>query len=399
MRLLHLADLHLGFQQYGSRQREDDVARTFTRVIDRAVTLAPEVVVIAGDVFHTPRPSNGSVVHASRELSRLRAALPDTLVAIVAGNHDLPRSRDTECILGVFRALGVRVVTDGAQRIDVPAHDLSILAVPDAPGARAPLVPDESRRLNVLLLHGEVEGMMSRSLPAHVRAALAEKEITRAQLGAERFTYVALGHYHVMREVAPNACYAGSIDYTSSDPWGELAEERREGIGGKGMLEIDLATRTRTWHPIESSRRYIELEPIGARDLTPKELDAVIAARVDAAGIEDAVVRLVIHDVERTVVRDLDQRALKRYRLRAMHFEMDARRPEFVRVAGSQSEFRKRQTARERADEKFASWTLPPDLEREAFRALGLKYFDDAGEAEAERGLEPTIADDAREVA
>ena len=38
--------------------------------------------------------------------------------------------------------------------------------------------------------------------------------------------YVALGHYHVYREIAPNAFYSGSIEYTSPNVWGELVEER-----------------------------------------------------------------------------------------------------------------------------------------------------------------------------
>ena len=58
--------------------------------------------------------------------------------------------------------------------------------------------------------------------------------ISHKELGAENWDYVALGHYHVYRSVAPNAFYSGSLDYTSTNPWGELAEERELGIQGKG---------------------------------------------------------------------------------------------------------------------------------------------------------------------
>ncbi|HEU4990688.1 MAG TPA: metallophosphoesterase, partial [Gemmatimonadaceae bacterium] len=64
MRVVHLSDLHLGFRQYqrltplGANQREADVALTFKRTVDRVIALHPDLVVIAGDVFHSVRPTN-----------------------------------------------------------------------------------------------------------------------------------------------------------------------------------------------------------------------------------------------------------------------------------------------------------------------------------------------------
>ena len=109
MRLVHLSDLHLGFRQYhrqtpaGMNQREADVAATFSRAVDQIITLAPELVVIGGDVFHTVRPANTAILHAVREFGRLHAALPETVVVIAAGNHDMPRSTESS---GILRLLG-----------------------------------------------------------------------------------------------------------------------------------------------------------------------------------------------------------------------------------------------------------------------------------------------------
>ena len=83
LRLVHLADLHLGYRQYqrltprGINQREADVAQSFTRAIDKMIELAPDVVLIAGDVFHQVRPTNTAILHAFLQFARLRAALPD----------------------------------------------------------------------------------------------------------------------------------------------------------------------------------------------------------------------------------------------------------------------------------------------------------------------------------
>src|SRR5438552_5665152 len=98
MRLVHLSDLHLGYRQYqrltpgGINQREADVARTFTLAVNRVVAAAPDVVVVAGDVFHTVRPTNQAILHAFAQLGRMTQALPEAIVVVVAGNHDTPRS-------------------------------------------------------------------------------------------------------------------------------------------------------------------------------------------------------------------------------------------------------------------------------------------------------------------
>jgi len=100
VRLVHLADLHLGFRQYhrltptGINQREADVAHAFRRAIDRVIALAPDIVVIAGDVFHTVRPMNPAIIDAFTQFARLTSSLPDTIVVMVAGNHDRPRATD-----------------------------------------------------------------------------------------------------------------------------------------------------------------------------------------------------------------------------------------------------------------------------------------------------------------
>src|SRR5687768_5257881 len=86
VRLVHLADLHLGFRQYqrltpgGINQREADIARTFEAAIDRIIELAPEIILFAGDIFHSVRPSNPAILHAFIHFSRLMQRLPESRV-------------------------------------------------------------------------------------------------------------------------------------------------------------------------------------------------------------------------------------------------------------------------------------------------------------------------------
>lgn len=382
MRLAHLSDLHLGYRQYqrqtpaGINQREADVAAAFTRALDRVTAIRPDVIVFGGDIFHTVRPTNPAILHAFAQFSRLRAALPDVPIVVVAGNHDTPRASETGCILRLFRPLGIDVVDGEAQRLTYPHLGLSVLAVPDVPGGpRVKLTPDPDARYNVLLLHGEVEGM----LPAHAVGGERVAEIPREELGLPGWHYVALGHYHVHREIAPNAYYSGSIEYTSANTWGELMEERQAGLPGKGFVEHDLETGRHDFHHLPPSRRLLDLPPLTARGMNAADVDAAIASAVGGVpgGIEDQVVRLVVRDVPRHVVRELDHKALREYKRRALHFHLDTRRPEIVRLHGHGAPGRRPSLA-DTVRDKLRDRVLASDIDRDALVALGLHYLAEA---------------------
>src|SRR3954454_9550173 len=165
VKVAHLADPHLGARQYhrqtpaGINQREADVAQAFRRAVDGVIEARPDAVVLAGDLFHSVRPTNAAIVFAFRQLQRLREALPAAPIVLIAGNHDTPRSAETGSILRLFAELGVDVVAEEARRLVYPALDLSILAVPHAAlvsAERPELRPEGSERRKVLVLHGEV---------------------------------------------------------------------------------------------------------------------------------------------------------------------------------------------------------------------------------------------------
>ncbi len=386
MRLIHLADLHLGFRQFqrltpeGINQREADVAHAFERAIDRTIELRPDVIVIAGDVFHSVRPSNPAILHAFTQFARLARELPGTIIVIVAGNHDTPRAVETGCILRLFAPLGIHVVESEPQRLSFGDVGLSILAVPDPPLARVPLEPDPAYRYNVLLLHGEVAGV----LPPHSDGDRASIEYTLEEIAPARWSYAALGHYHVYRAFAPNACYSGALEYTGPNVWGERREEKQHKIPGKGIVEFDLGKGTRQFHPLRGLRPFIDLPVIDARGMSAADADAAIRINVEACagGITDAVVRQVVRDIPRHIARELDHKAVREYKRRALHFHVDARRPDAFRPAAQRAGGR-RATLAEIVRDKLHGRPLPSDVDREALIELGLRYLADAATREA----------------
>ncbi|HXF96093.1 MAG TPA: DNA repair exonuclease [Gemmatimonadales bacterium] len=386
MKLAHLADLHLGFRQFdrqtprGGNQREADVAEAFRRAVDDVLEQRPDLILLAGDVFHSVRPTNPAILFCFQQLQRVRVELPGTPVVLIAGNHDTPRSSETGTILRLYQALGVEVVTDQARRVVFPKLDTAVLAVPHQAliqADRPALRPEPGATINLLLLHGEVEGVIGEDRSyAEYGGAL----VTRQELGARQWDYVALGHYHVCREVAANAWYAGSLEYVSPNPWGELREEADRQVPGKGYLLVDLPAARPVFRPIAPPRRLLDLPAIHGAGLGPKDLDALIAERVAQAqpAIDEQVVRLVVYDVARATARDLDHAAIRAYKARALNFHLDVRRPAERRAVGAGAPGR-RQTLPEVVREFLARRPLDADLDRGAFVALGLEYLERAG--------------------
>lgn len=385
MKIAHLADLHLGFRQFdrqtprGGNQREADVAEAFRRTVDDVIAQRPDLIVCAGDVFHSIRPPNPAILFLFQQIQRLRASLPATPIVMVAGEHDTPRSADTVTILRLYEALGVEVAADEARRLDFPALDCSVLAVPHQALARADrpaLRPHGGSTFNILVAHGDLPGLgEERGTTEYGGAAL-----TMAELGAAQWDYVALGHYHVAHQVEANAWYAGSLEYVTPNPWGQLQDEKEYGIAGKGYLLVHLPGARVELRRIALARRHLDLPFIEGKGLPPGELDQRIAAAVAAAqpAIDGQVVRQLVFDVTRDTARDLDHALIRAYKARALHFQLDVRRPADAPGAAAAVASR-RQPLPVLVREFLEHRPLDADLDRSEFTALGVEYVERAG--------------------
>ena len=391
MKLAHLADLHLGFRQFdrqtakGANQREVDVAEVFKRAVDDLLEQKPDLIVIAGDLFHSVRPTNAAILYCFRQLQRLRTGLPSTPIVVIAGEHDTPRSSETGTILRLYEALGVEIAVEDARRIVLPTLDCAVLAVPQQALAKAdrPALRPEAGgpTLNVLVTHGVYGGLGEERGTVEYGGAALSREL----LAPEKWDYIALGHYHTAQSVATNAWYSGSLEYLPPNPWGQLqdeADQKKSKRNGKGYLLVELPGARVTFRPIAPARRHIDLPPIQGAGLNAKELDAQIAERVTGAKIDDQIVRLLVWDVERAVARDLDHAAIRGYKARALNFQLDLRRPESQRAASIPGAGARRQTLPETVKEFLGRRPLDAELNRETFVKLGVEYLESAASAD-----------------
>ncbi len=316
MTLAHLSDTHLGFRAYGRttpagyNQREADVMETFTACLNAIAERDPDVVVHSGDLFHVVRPTNATIVaayHALRDLQRRRGGKPFLLIG---GNHDTPRTAESGNILRLFSTLpGVHLAAHAAEVLDFPELDFEALCVPfPALGMGVEYVPTLGRRYSLLTLHG----MASQALPDH---AQFDVEQTRH----DRWSYVALGDYHVFQPYGANVCYSGSTDFTSSNIWEEIKAP-------KGWVWFDTDRGQLELVPL-ANRLVIDLPPIDASGLTPEEIEARMRENAVWSPDELPVVRQRIVNVHPRVRGKIPRAPIREFSARALSYQVHIQPP------------------------------------------------------------------------
>jgi DNA repair exonuclease SbcCD nuclease subunit len=107
---MHIADIHLGYQQYGLKERFNDFSRTFLGLMDQAIEQHVDFVLLAGDLFEKRTVDPLAMRVAVGGLERLRDhGIP---VLAVEGNHERPYYREQYSWVDFLDALGyLRLLT------------------------------------------------------------------------------------------------------------------------------------------------------------------------------------------------------------------------------------------------------------------------------------------------
>lgn len=317
MRLAHCSDLHLGFRTFdrltanGQNRREQDVADAWSAAVDGIAAAGVDLILIAGDVFHYGRPGNFAIADAMRGILALRRALPNAPVLIVEGNHDVPRLQ-AGSPLATLELLGAHVFLRASR---ASFGDMHVLCVPDRDIGHVALEPGPEEGTHLLLAHGSIGGRL---------AKLPGVDVLPAEAISPRFAYAGLGDYHTVEQVAPNAWYSGSLEFTSSDPWREIGTP-------KGWLLVDTVAGTVELQPVPT-RRYIDLPALSAHELEAADLTAQLLAAVASIDSDGAVVRQVVTDCLRGTEQAIDRKAIRKATATTLHYQLDVRRPKEIRA-------------------------------------------------------------------
>lgn len=305
MKLLHFSDTHLGFSEYhkvdptsGLNQREQDFYNAWQQVIDAIFKHQPDVVVHAGDLFHTPRPSNRAIRIALESIQKINdAGIP---FVIIAGNHETPRIRTTGSI---FESLDLFPNVHAAYSSryekftikDVDFHCLphcSLTEEMDKAFEDLKAAAANTSDRNVFLAHGAWGG-------EYGMGEFNEQRLPDIEMiTGINFDYIALGHYHRYVDVKPNACYSSSTERTSLNEHNSTC----------GYVMVDLENGERTYHDIQT-RPMIKLPTLDCQDLKTAQIYQKLE-ELATSNIENAIVQLVLANIENDAFLKIDIRAI-----------------------------------------------------------------------------------------
>ena len=103
---MHIADIHLGYQQYGLQERFDDFSRTFLNLVEQAIARQVNFVLLAGDLFEKRTVDPLAMRVAIEGLTQLQqAGIP---VLAVEGNHERAYYQEQYSWMDFLDALGVQ---------------------------------------------------------------------------------------------------------------------------------------------------------------------------------------------------------------------------------------------------------------------------------------------------
>lgn len=287
-KFLHLSDIHLGYQQYGIRERFNDFGRAFLAALDAALAQRVDLVVISGDFFHKSAIDPPTLLQAVTGLDILRKAhIP---VVAIAGNHDKVRYRDSTSWLEflaerdylallspIFEEDGMHLLPwDGHEGAYLDLGPVRVVGVPylasirpviaQLPTALANL-PQTAIAYTVLLVHAGIEGEMP-----GIPSALTYDELAPLR---SVVNYLALGHLHKPFEQAGWIYNPGSLEVCGMD--------ERRWKGGCYLVTVNFdSTPTHTVEHIPSRRRpFHQVTFMVDTYTTPENLYAALRAQLE----------------------------------------------------------------------------------------------------------------------
>lgn len=251
MRFGHMADPHLGYNQYNLEARAKDIARAFWTICNEAVKAQCDLLLISGDLFHKRTTDSKTFLQAIGALSVVRKA--GILTIIVPGNHDGPWRSGERTWLSVLDNLGYSLLLDVSiqngqldlKKAIYETEGIRVVGIPHLGAALPRLIPQIveqlsqlPRKYTVLMLHAGLEG----EIPGF-RAALTLEDL---KLLRPYVDYVAMGHIHKPFEHDNWIFNPGSLE--------ALAADETEYEGGWYLVDVDGKQHTARHVPYEERR-------------------------------------------------------------------------------------------------------------------------------------------------
>jgi exonuclease SbcD len=368
MRVLHLADTHLGYSAYrkateeGINQREIDVYDAFTQCIDYAVKTKPDLVLHAGDLFDSVRPTNRAITVAVQQI--LRLSKKNIPFIVVSGNHETPKLRETGNIFTIFEHLDhVYPIHDNRYEtvsLQTKNETVKIHAIPQCQSPKEfdvnfkKIALDKNANYNLLIAHGAVAGIKEFKMNEFNELFIPVKNIQ------QNFDYIALGHYHMYTKLQENAFYAGSTECLSFTEAGNQ----------KGFLEIDLGQKLKHKFIPVNTRIMMDVPPLDCSALNAEQIVKKIKETILSIEPKDKIIRIHLENIPLHVQRGIDFHQLRPLSKTAVHFEIKS-----TSMKTNEPSLAEGYTMTSLADEFKKFLNTQPLPEKEMLLKLGLSYI------------------------
>ena len=261
MKILHTADWHLGYRQYGMGVREDDFAKPLEEIGDIAVREQVDAVLVAGDLFDSYRPPASAVQAAKKFGDRMNAF--NIPVLAIDGNHDASSGRWS--LLCGFMPLGRKI---GDLPMPTIVRDVKFIGIdfcrPQQLIGR--LLEMETAKVDlqggVLALHLELADLAAYS------TAMSVKDL-EPHLDALNVGYVALGHIHnpVEKTTERGRIYR----YCGATEMNDLSE-----LGPKTVDLVTVTDGTYTRETLTLKTRHFEVVDIDTVEAIDEKLVPIL---------------------------------------------------------------------------------------------------------------------------
>lgn len=323
MKILHVADTHLGYSAYrkvtedGINQREMDAYYAFKQFVDYAIKLKPDLIIHAGDLFDSVRPNNRAITFAIKQIIRLsKEKIP---FLIIAGNHEHPKLKETGHIFSIFDHMDYVFPIYNAKyktiSFNIKNRKLTIHAIPQCELKKQfenelkKLKPDNKADYNIFVSHGAVTGIKVFSMNEFNELIIPTEAISK------NFDYIALGHFHKYSKLANNAYYSGSTErFTFTD-----APDK------KGFIEFEISNGKLKQKFVElDNRPMLDSKPIKCSNLKLDEVMKKIKETVKEIDPKEKTFRITLEEIPAHIYRGLDFNEIRKMSNEAIHYEIKA---------------------------------------------------------------------------
>ncbi len=266
MKFLHISDTHLGYQQYGLRERVQDFFDVFKQALEIAKEEKVEFIIHTGDLFHSKRPDNEVLIQTIKLIKDVK--IP---IYAIEGNHDKEgHIRNSDSPLEILKeATQMKIVRSVIQVND----SISIFGLPHLSNYRLKMLSQEGKHISklleelyynakvpkeftILMLHLEFKN----TLPL---AFLSHSDIP------PMFDYVGIGHLHDRQEPIPIKDGDKYIVYPGSTEYTQILEK---GNVKKGIYLVELG---------RNKVKNIEFKPLNTRKTIKLRINSTSTEKIE----------------------------------------------------------------------------------------------------------------------